>query len=251
MSTSNHIHAVLFDLDGTLRHNRPGGFETFLEYLEELGHVPAPAQIYAGERWNHYYWANSPELVADIAEYGGENSGLWTRHAERQLRVLGVGGDVTALAQQINRLFNERYEFSHHIPDDVIPTLGRLRAGGYTLGLVSNRTEPLDALAAELGIANLFHFTLSAGQAQSWKPAPEIFLKAAALAGCPPQAAVYVGDNYYADVEGSRGAGLRPVLIDPKGIFPEPGCPVIHTLGDLESVLERLGTNPGGRASVL
>lgn len=251
MSTSNPILAVLFDLDGTLRHNRPGGFETFLEYLEELGHLPAPAQIYAGERWNHYYWANSPELVADIAEYGGENSGLWTRHAERQLRVLGVGGDVTALAQQINRLFNERYEFSHHIPDDAIPTLGRLRMARYTLGLVSNRTDPLDVLAAELGIANLFHFTLSAGQAQSWKPSPEIFLKAAALAGCAPAAAVYVGDNYYADVEGSRGAGLQPVLIDPKGIFPEPGCPVIHTLGDLERVLEHLGTNPEARASEL
>ncbi len=250
MSTSNPIRAVLFDLDGTLRHNRPGGYETFLEYLEELGHMPDRDHIYAGERWNHYYWANSPEVVADFAEFGGENSGLWTRHAERQLRVLGIGGDVIGLARQINRLFNERYAFSHHVPDDVVPTLARLRATGYTLGLVSNRTEPLDAMAAELGLASSFDFTLSAGQAQSWKPAPEIFLKAAALAGCPPEAGVYVGDNFYADVEGSRGAGLQPVLIDPKGIFPEPGCPVIHTLADLEGVLERLGTNSAARASV-
>jgi len=249
--SNNHIHAVLFDLDGTLRHNRPGGFETFVEYLEELGHVPPPGQIYAGERWNHYYWAKSPELLGDLAEFGGENAALWTRHAERQLRALGVPGDVTALAVEINRMFNERYEFSHHVPDDVTPTLTRLRELEYVVGLVSNRTDPLDAIAAELGLADQFHFTLSAGQAQSWKPAPEIFLRAVLLAGCAPEAAVYVGDNYYADVEGSRGAGLQPVLIDPKGIFPEPGCPVIRALSDLAGVLEHLGTKPEVRASVL
>jgi HAD superfamily hydrolase (TIGR01549 family) len=251
MPSPNSIHAVLFDLDGTLRHNRPGGFETFVEYLEELGHIPAPAQIYAGERWNHYYWAASPELVADIAEAGGEDRALWKRHAERQLCALGVSGDVTALAAEMNRMFTERYEFSHHVPEDVVPTLTRLRELGYVVGLVSNRSDPLDAIAAELGLTDQFHFTLSAGQAQSWKPSPEIFLRAVLLAGCAPEAAVYVGDNYYADVEGARGAGLQPVLIDPKGIFPEPGCPVIHALSDLEDMLERLGTKPEARASVL
>lgn len=250
MSTSNQIRAVLFDLDGTLRHNRPGGFETFLEYLEELGHFPGRNEIYAGERWNHYYWAKSSELAADLEESGGENARLWQRHAERQLLALDVPGDLTELARQINRMFTERYLPEHHVPDDVIPTLGRLRMAGYTIGLVSNRTEPLQAVASELGLAELFHFTLSAGEAQSWKPAPEIFLKAAARAGCPPGAAVYVGDNYFADVEGARSAGLQPVLIDPKGIFPEPGCPVIRSLSDLESVLEHLGTKPASPASV-
>jgi putative hydrolase of the HAD superfamily len=126
------------------------------------------------------------------------------------------------------------------VPDDVIPTLARLRELGYTVGLVSNRLEPLDALVAELGLADFFVFTLSAGQAECWKPDPRIFEQALALAGCPPEAAVYVGDNFYADVEGARQAGLRPILIDPHQVFDQPGCPVIHSLTELEAALQNL-----------
>jgi hypothetical protein len=32
---------------------------------------------------------------------------------------------------------------------------------------------------------------------------------------------------------------LRPVLLDPDGLFPEAACPVIHTIGGLRSVLEK------------
>ena len=239
---SSKIQAVLFDLDGTLRHNRPDGFESFIEYMEELGHNFTLAQLRAGGQWQHRYWADSPDLRADIAELGADTGPFWTRHAERQIRALSVTGDVPTLAARINAMFDERYEPSDHVPDEVGPTLARLRADGYTLGLVSNRTDPLGPVAAELGLAGHFHFTLSAGEAQSWKPDPGIFRQAVALAGCAPAAAAYVGDNFYADVQGARGAGLHPILIDPKGLFHPPDCPVIHSLSELESALEQLGT---------
>lgn len=242
--------AVLFDLDGTLRHNQPSSFETFIEYLQEFGQPLSLAQIQHGERWNHYYWAVSPNLKADLEAFGGETEEFWIRHAERQLRVMKVKGDVRALAEQITTHFMINYSPDHLVPDDVIPSLIRLRAAGYTLGLVSNRVEPLDGVVAELGFKGFFRFTLSAGQAECWKPDPKIFRRAAAMAQCLPEAAVYVGDNYYADIEGARGAGMHPVLIDPKGIFPDPGCPVIHTLSELENVLERLGTQLQSPASI-
>lgn len=243
--------AVLFDLDGTLRHNQPSSFETFIEYLQELGQPLSLAQIQHGERWNHYYWAVSPNLKADLEAFGGETEEFWIRHAERQLRVMKVKGNVRALAEQITFHFMVNYSPDHLIPEDVIPSLIRLRAAGYTLGLVSNRVESLDGVVAELGFKGFFHFTLSAGQAECWKPDPRIFRRAAALANCLPEAAAYVGDNYYADIEGARGAGMHPVLIDPKGIFPEPGCPVIHTLSELEIVLEQLGTQLQSPASII
>jgi FMN phosphatase YigB (HAD superfamily) len=49
---------------------------------------------------------------------------------------------------------------------------------------------------------------------------------------------LYVGDNYFADVIGARRAGLQPVLYDPKGIFHDPGCPVITNFNDLQKVLK-------------
>jgi HAD superfamily hydrolase (TIGR01549 family) len=233
----NPIHAILFDLDGTLRHDQPRSFETLINYLQQRSHTFHLTQLKRAECWGHYYWTKSPELKADEANFGGRNEAFWIRQTERQIRALGMEGEVAALAQEVSQFFQENYKPVNHVPEDVIPTLTQLRAAGYRLGLVSNRIEPLDAFAAELGLAGLFDFTLSGGQAESYKPDPGIFLKAVALAGCLPETSVYVGDNFYADVVGARAAGLRPVLIDPKEIFPEPGCPVIHLLSELATVL--------------
>ena len=234
------ITTVLFDLDGTLRYSRPNGYEFFVGYLAELGHPITTEQLMDGHRWVHYYWSISPELLADMRELGDDTPEFWHRHTERQLRAVGVDGDLNGLVDQISQLFMERYQPQHHVPAEVVPTLVRMRALGYTVALVSNRRDPLGPLCAELGLESHFQFTLSAGEAASFKPDTGIFLKAVALAGCEPQAAAYVGDNYYADVVGSRAAGLHPVLIDPLGIFPDAGCPTIRLLSELEGVLSQI-----------
>jgi putative hydrolase of the HAD superfamily len=234
------ITAVLFDLDGTLRYSQPNGYESFVGYLAELGHPITTQQLMDGHRWVHYYWGISPELLADMRELGEDTPEFWRRHTQRQLNAVGVEGELDGLITQIGQLFVERYRPRHHVPDEVAPTLRRLRDAGYTVALVSNRRDPLTPLCVELGLDGHFHFTLSAGEAASFKPDPGIFLKAVALAGCAPEAAAYVGDNYYADVVGARAAGLHPILIDPLGIFPEAGCPTIRSLSELEDALAQL-----------
>jgi putative hydrolase of the HAD superfamily len=237
---SQKITTVLFDLDGTLRHSNPNGYESFAGFLAELGHPLTRERLMDGYRWVHYYWGVSPELLSDMRELGEDTPEFWRRHTERQLRAVGVDGELGDLTTQIGRLFEERYRPAHLVPDEVVPTLKRLREIGYTVALVSNRRDPLTALCTELGLDGHFHFTLSAGEAGSYKPDPGIFLKAVALAGCAPESAAYVGDNYYADVVGARAAGLHPVLIDPLGIFPDAGCATICSLSELEGVLAQL-----------
>jgi FMN phosphatase YigB (HAD superfamily) len=63
----------------------------------------------------------------------------------------------------------------------------------------------------------------------------------------PAQAVVYVGDNYYADVVGARGAGLWPVLLDPDNLFPEAGCPLIPRMGDLPALLQEQAVQTGSQ----
>ena len=46
-----------------------------------------------------------------------------------------------------------------------------------------------------------------------------------------------LGDNFYADIEGARKAGLHPILLDPEQVFPKPGCPVIHSLAEVPLTL--------------
>jgi FMN phosphatase YigB (HAD superfamily) len=53
-----------------------------------------------------------------------------------------------------------------------------------------------------------------------------------------PKEAIYVGDNYYADVVGARRAGLQPVLYDPIGIFPDPDCATIKSFDELNSIIK-------------
>ena len=85
----------------------------------------------------------------------------------------------------------------------------------------------------DLGLDGIFEFTLAAGEIGIWKPDPAIFDKVLEMEGLQADRCVYVGDNYYADVVSARGAGLTPVLLDPKGVFPDADCKVIGRLPEL------------------
>ncbi len=241
------LRAILFDLDGTLRHSVPNGFNTFTAILHDLGWPLDAECLRAGERWTHFYWSIAPEMIQDLEELGADTPAFWSRYARRQIEVLGLGEHSEQLVDEVNRLMGERYKPVDRVPDDVRPTLLGLRARGLKLALVSNRSEPLAPVAEALGLADLFELTVSAGELGSWKPAPEIFWMALERIGVAPEEAVYVGDNYHADVEGARNAGLTPVLIDPRGLFGEPGCAVIATIGALPEALSlALHTTPAG-----
>ncbi len=231
--------AVFFDLDGTLRHSVPDGYEVFVAAMAAAGAPLDAAQRAEGERWAHYYWAIAPEMPVDLAELGADTPAFWLRYTQRQIEAFGWNGAgaPTHLAEAITIVMRDQYRPDNHIPADVRPTLTQLRARGLKVGLVSNRSEVLAPVAEALGLADLFDLTLSAGEAGAWKPSPDIFHLACQRLALDPREAVYVGDNYYADIEGARNAGLGQVLIDPRGLYPEPGCARITTIGDLLGLL--------------
>lgn len=229
--------AILFDLDGTLRHSVPSGFQTFTAILHDLGWPLEAEALRIGERWTHFYWSIAPEMIQDLDELGADTPAFWARYAQRQIDALGLGAQSSELAADVTRLMAERYRPSDCVPDDVRPTLLELRGRGLKVALVSNRGEVLAPVAEALGLADLFDLTLSAGEAGYWKPAPEIFRIALERLSVAPGEAIYVGDNFHADVEGARNAGLTPILIDPSGLFPEPGCTVITAVGQLPAIL--------------
>ena len=77
MPSNNGIRAIFYDLDGTLRHNRPDGAEVFIEQAAALGLELNQEDRLRGIRWEHYYWANSPELQADLKKYNGDGPEFW------------------------------------------------------------------------------------------------------------------------------------------------------------------------------
>lgn len=231
------VRAILFDLDGTLRYSVPSGYDTFIDILKDLGYALDDEQRREGERWTHFYWSIAPEMISDFDELGADTPAFWMRYAQRQIEALRIGNCPTELAEKVNALMTERYRPIDTVPDDVRPTLLDLRARGIKLALVSNRSEVLAPVAEALGLLDLFDLTLSAGEAGCWKPAPGIFLHALKQLAVEPADAVYVGDNYHADVEGARNAGLTPILIDPRRLYNDPRCPTIGTIAGLPTAL--------------
>ena len=238
MLSANGIRAILFDLDGTLRYNRPSFPETFFNIASRLGAPDVQEYRWRAARWLHYYWANSNELVSDLAIYPDQTEAFWTNHARLFLGALGCAPEqAAALAPQAYQHMNEEYKPQDCVPADVPETLQALKEAGYTLAVLSNRLQPFQEQLERLGLSGYFDFALHAGKLEAWKPDPEIFLRAIVQIGSQPEETAYVGDNYYADVIGSRNAGLIPVLIDPEALFPEAECAVIHKMGDLPEIL--------------
>jgi len=232
------LELIVFDLDGTLRHNDPPGLDTFYALASGFGLRPGVDKLRSAERWTHHYWANSEDLRQDIEAAGDDRNYVWLQFTRRHVEQLGGDpAEAEELARQLNRAMRDEYKPVNRVPDDVLPSLDRLRRSGYRLGLVSNRDNPLHELVDELGLGAEFEFALAAGEVGYWKPDPRLLQHAVGLAGVEPAAAMYVGDNFYADVAGAQAAGLQPVLVDPKGLFTEAECPVIESIGQLPALL--------------
>ena len=135
-----------------------------------------------------------------------------------------------------HRIYGERYSPVDTLAQDAEKILAKLQQEGFRLGVISNRSNPFDEQLEELGIGTFFEYSLAAGTIDAWKPNPLIFQYALTKMNVKPEQAVYVGDNYFADVVGARNAGLKPILIDPVNLFPEANCTVIESISDLSVI---------------
>lgn len=231
------IEWVLFDLDGTLRHNQPDGMSTFYQFAREHGLALDVEAERAARRWNFSYWASSEELRQDSRTAGDDRTGFYQLYTRRHLEQLGAEEGLDELAEQLHGRMMDEYEPEDHVPEDVLPTLSRLRSQGYRLGLLTNRDRLKPETIARLSLEGAFEFTVAAGEVGWWKPDPRIFEYVVEQAGASPKSSVYIGDNPYADVAGASAAGLHSILVDPHGLFPRVGCPVIKELGELPQLL--------------
>ncbi len=235
------IKAVLFDLDGTLRHHIPTGSRVFVDYLKTRHiHFSWEDEIRA-ERWEHFYFANSPEIQQDKEAFTIDTRAFWVNYSKRRLVALGLSEkQAVELAPEVSTHMGEHYKPEVHVPPDAYKALDELKSAGYILGMVSNRDEPYRDELKKLNLDHYFEFAVAGGEIQSFKPDSRIFQKGLELAGTAPHETLYVGDNYFADIRGSLRAGLVPVLYDPSGLFPDAGneSAVIRSFDELHDVLK-------------
>lgn len=120
--------------------------------------------------------------------------------------------------------------------------------GRYRLAMITNAADSDEALVREalrrVALNDFFDVVLTARELGVHKPDPAFFSLAAQVAGCRPEEAVMVGDDYRADIAGARRAGLRTVWYNPGGVpLPtgaEPPDTRIASMSELVPALERL-----------
>lgn len=225
------ISMVFFDLDGTLVFHEPDSYEVVTAFCAEIGQPVSDEAWRRGRRARHEYFVD-PEIRAQLGELSREE--FWHRYNLHMLTVLGIQGDLDAIADVIGSRF-AALDIAYLCPEAGLRTLTALRARGYQLGLITNREDQarFEEQLDQLGLRGHFDLLLTAGEAGVSKPNPAIFGLALARAGLTADQALYVGDNYWADVVGAERAGMRAVLLDPHHLFPEAECVVVERIEDL------------------
>jgi putative hydrolase of the HAD superfamily len=205
------LRAILFDVDFTLC--RPGpelGPEGYQRLGREHGLVLDPARYDGAREAAVQDLRRHPELDHDET--------IWVRFTEDIVRGMGGGGDaVGRVALQIVRRWEQAAHFELY--DDVVPVLRELRVRGLKLGLVSNTSRDLGAFVRHFEVD--VDAWIASGLYGKVKPSPLIFRAALDLVGCEAGSAVMVGDSLSDDIAGARAVGMRAILLDRAGRFPE------------------------------
>jgi HAD superfamily hydrolase (TIGR01549 family) len=221
------IRAVLFDVDFTLAKPGPDlGPDGYRLLGERFGLALDPSRYDQARADAIATLERHPELEHDEE--------VWVLFTERIIR--GMGGEADSAydcAVEMTRAWEQAHNFELY--EDVLPTLGGLRALGLRIGLVSNTGRDLDefvahhALDVDAAISSRVH--------GKTKPHASIFRAVLGRLGVAPPEAAMVGDSLEDDVEGARALGMRGFLIDREDRHPEWGEDRLRDLRALPAAL--------------
>ncbi len=148
---------------------------------------------------------------------------------------LGVAVDVCALDacwEEIKKGVHP-YWLPYARTQEVLEALRRESIG---LGVISNWDQTARDVLREARLIDYFDHIVISCEVGHNKPHPVIFETALAKAGVPPDACLYIGDNYYDDALGSRRIGMEALIINrygTLGVEEIKDCPIITDLSEL------------------
>jgi putative hydrolase of the HAD superfamily len=149
----------------------------------------------------------------------------WAAYLGTLLHAAGMA--ESALPALLDVLWDEHRTFNlwSLVPPGLAPALGRARAAGVKVAIVSNSEGELDALLVRVGLRDSIDVVVDSGIVGVEKPDPRIFRFALERTGVSAARALHLGDIAATDVVGGRAAGLRVALVDPfehlKGRHPD------------------------------
>ncbi|MFW5684526.1 MAG: HAD-IA family hydrolase, partial [Spirochaetota bacterium] len=187
------VHAVIFDLDGTLIDSEPNYREVDSRYLLSKG------ILLSDEEWENVVGMGGGPFIDFLrSRFGieGETDALIAEKDELYLEF--AAGRTGAFAKTVELV---RYLSLHGVP----------------LGVgTSSRSRVLRRMLDEAGLSHYFAATVGSDEVAHPKPEPDIFLRVAERLGVDPEHCLVVEDSQYG-VRAATNAGMMVVAL--------PGAP--------------------------
>jgi HAD superfamily hydrolase (TIGR01549 family) len=156
---------------------------------------------------------------------------IWVLFTQRIIEGMGGVGDTYGCAVEMENAWSNAQHFELY--EDALPTLDAVRERGLKLGLLSNSARDMDEFVAHHGLT--VDAALSSRAHGKTKPHEAIFRAMLDLLEVAPGEAMMVGDTVDDDIDGALAVGMRAVLVDREGRYPEH-----ESLDDLRGLLTLL-----------
>lgn len=244
---TNILRAVIFDLGGTLMHERDAtqpvsarGDEALTLYLREQGLELnlSTFPIEFRRRLDEYFKRREQDLLETTYSFVLREVLTDKGYREVPEQILREALDRLFAVTQTNWILEE----------DAVQTLKKIEEDGYRMGLISNAGDDKDVqqLLHKFGIGRFFDFALTSAACSYRKPHPRIFELALSNWYFLPSEAVMIGDNLEADIRGAQNVGLATIWIkrragsrkaDQPNVQPDA---VVSSLAEIPSALDQL-----------
>lgn len=226
---------IFFDLDHTLWDFDANCAETLQELYQE--HALHLHEIHP-EEFVSAYRATNDHMWQEY--HFGRITKEEIRNTRFQRTFSRLKVDESLVPQGIDIQFLERCPAKPHVFPHTHDVLDYLLDAGYTLFVLTNgfkETQHLKMSHARL--TPYFKEVIHAEEVGYLKPDARIYHYALSLAGLTdPEEALMIGDDWYADYQGARSAGLPAVWFNPHAkVLPEEGERQIHSLLELKTFL--------------
>ncbi|MEU4998631.1 HAD family phosphatase [Streptomyces sp. NPDC021622] len=181
--------SVIFDLDGTLVDSEPNYYEASRALLAEHG--------------VEYTWADNEAYVGIGTQ---ETLATWQDR-------YGIDVPVAELLAELDRRYLALARADTHVFPEMRKLVEQLHGAGVPMAVASGSSRAaIDAILSGTGLDAQLTTVISADEVAHGKPAPDVFLAAAALLGADPADCVVLEDAA-PGATAAHAAGMRCIAI--------------------------------------